>query len=85
MLAVGAVTMVNQSIFNNKPINWRVPIGTGVAAIGLALVERGSRTLAIGIAYIALITVLFARVGDRSIPSPAESALTWWNASGKGR
>jgi hypothetical protein len=78
ILAVGAITMVNQSVLNGRPVNWRIPIGTGVAAVALALTERLSRNFAVGIAYIALITILFARV-DPTIPSPAESALRWWN------
>ncbi len=82
MLAVGAVTMVNQTVLNAQPINWRVAIGTGVATIGLALTERVSRSFAVGLAYIALVTVIFARV-DPKVPSPAESALRWWNQTGK--
>ena len=78
MLAVGAITVVNQTVLNGKEMNWRVPIGTGIAAVGLSLLERVSPGLATGLAYIALVTILFARV-DPTIPSPAESALRWWN------
>ena len=82
MLAVGGVTVVNQTVFNGQPINWRIPIATGLAAVGLSLAERASRNLAVGIAYIALVTVIFARI-DPKTPSPAESALRWWNQSRK--
>jgi hypothetical protein len=82
MLAVGAITMINQTVLNSQPINWRVAIGTGVAAVGLALTERVSRNFAVGLAYIALVTVIFAHV-DSKTPSPAESALRWWEQTGK--
>ena len=80
MLAVGAITLVNQTVFNQQPINWRIPIGTGIAAAGLALTERVSRNFAVGLAYLALLTVLFARI-DPKTPSPMENALRWWNQS----
>jgi hypothetical protein len=77
MIAVGAVTLTNEVVFNAKPVNWRVPLATGVAAIGLALLERVSEELAVGIAYVALVTVLFAKIDNT--PAPAESFLKWWN------
>ena len=78
ILAIGAITMVNQSIVHGKPIDVRVPVATGVAAGLFALAERGWREGATALAWMALVTVLFTRV-DRSIPSPSESFLGWWN------
>lgn len=80
VLAIGATTMVNQTVFNGQPVNWRVPIGTGIAAVSLALLERVSEPFAVGIAWIALITTLIAPVGAKR--SPVESALDWWNKGG---
>ena len=78
VLAVGAITMGNAVIVNGQPINWRVPIATGIAAGMLSLVEKASEPLAVGIAYIALVTVLFVRV-QPNVPAPVESFNTWWN------
>ena len=82
ILAIGAITMMNQSILNNKPIDWRVPIATGFLAGGFSLLEKGNAKLTTGAAWIALLTVLLARV-DPKVPSPVESLLKYWDAGGK--
>jgi hypothetical protein len=82
ILAIGGITMMNQTILNNKPIDWRVPIATGFLAGGFALFEKGNVKLATGVAWIALLTVLLARV-DPKVPSPVESLLKYWNSGGK--
>lgn len=81
VLAIGGITMMNQTILNNKPIDWRVPIATGFLAGAFALMEKGNAKLATGVAWIALLTVLIARV-DPKVPSPAESLLKYWNSGG---
>jgi hypothetical protein len=81
VLAIGAVTLVNSSVFHDQPIDWRVPIATGLAAIGFDLAEHVWPVGAELLAWTALITVLVTRT-DPNIPSPTESALSWWNASG---
>jgi hypothetical protein len=78
ILAVGAITLANRVVFNDRPMDWRVPIGTGIAAVLFAGAERAVGRSAVTLAYVALVTVVFARV-DPSVPSPAESALTWFN------
>ena len=82
ILAVGGITMFNQTVLNNKEIDWRVPIATGFLAGGFALFERGNAQMAKGVAWIALLTVLLARE-DPKVPSPAESLLKYWNDGGK--
>lgn len=77
VLAAGAITMVNQSVFNGQPIDWRVPVGVGLAAGILALVEAGAPEVATGMAWLLLGTILITRVNP-GVPSPAESALAWW-------
>jgi hypothetical protein len=76
ILAVGAVTIANQSLLakEQQPIDFRIVVGTAIAAGGLALLERLSEGLAVGIAYVALITVLFARL-DAKAGAPAENLL----------
>jgi hypothetical protein len=77
ILAIGGITIANQTLFNGQPLDWRVAIATGGAAMLFALVEKAMPEVAVGLAYIGLITILFARV-DPKVPSPAESALKWW-------
>jgi hypothetical protein len=77
VLAMGAVTMANQSIFNGKPVDLRVPIATGLTAVVFAFGERAAPDLVVGLAWLALVAVLLTRI-DPKVPSPAESALKWW-------
>lgn len=82
ILAVGGITIFNQTILNGKPIDWRVPIATGFAAGAFALFEKGNAQFAKGLAWIALLTVLLARV-DPKTPAPVETLLKFWNEGGK--
>lgn len=79
ILAIGAITVVNRNVVNGQPFDWRVPIATGIAAGAFALAERAWERGAVALSYLALITVLFARVNPKE-PAPAESFLKWWNA-----
>jgi hypothetical protein len=78
ILAIGALTIANRTVFNDEPMDWKVPIGTGIAAVLFAGMERAVGRTAVWVAYLALVTVTLARV-DSSVPSPAESALRWFN------
>ena len=78
VLAIGAVTMVNQSVFHDRPVDWRIPIATGFLAVGFSLFERVDLKVAQVFAWTGLAAVLLTRV-DPSLPAPAESALQWWN------
>lgn len=82
ILAIGAVTVLNQTILHGRPMDWRIPIATGVATAGFSLLERGAPQAARLAAYAALVTVLFSRING--VPSPTESFLSWWN-SGPGK
>lgn len=82
ILAAGMITLGNQTVFNKQPINWRIPIATGISAGTLALVERISPGFAVGIAWIALVTVLTARVIPNQ-PTPVENALKWYEGGKK--
>jgi hypothetical protein len=79
VLALGAITFANSSILHNQPFDWRIPIGTGLLAGAMALVERASPPLATGLVWIALAAVLLTRVNP-AVPSPTESFVTWWSA-----
>jgi len=78
-LAVGAITAANEALFaplsgHGTPwqnFNWRIIPATGVFALALFGLEQVSPQAAKGVGYIALITVLFTRVGNA--PSPLEN------------
>lgn len=78
ILAVGAITLSNRVVFNDQPMDWKVPIGTAIAAVLFAGAERAVGRSAVSLAYLALITTVFVRV-DPKVPAPADSALKWFN------
>ncbi|MFF8495182.1 hypothetical protein ACF06O_30640 [Streptomyces albidoflavus] len=78
IIAVGAITVVNQTVFHDEPMDWRVPVATGLAAVGFSMAERAWPQGVKILAWTVLVTVLFSRTKS-SVPSPVESALTWWN------
>lgn len=78
ILAIGALTVANRTVFNDQPMDWKVPVGTCIAAVLFAGAERAVGRSAVYMAYLALVTVVFARV-DPKVPAPAESALKWFN------
>lgn len=77
ILATGVLTVANQTVFNDQPMDWRVPIATGLAAIGFSLFERAAPELAVVLAWTTLLTVLLTRTNPQ-VPSPVESATSWW-------
>ncbi len=81
ILAVGAITFANAVIVNNKPVDVRIPVATGLAAGMFALGERAWSKGAVALAYVALVTVLFARI-QPNVPSPVESFSAWWQKNG---
>lgn len=78
VLAIGAITIANRTVFNDQPMDWKVPIATGIAAVLFSGMERAVGKSAVTLAYLALVTCVLARV-DPKVPSPAESALSWFN------
>jgi hypothetical protein len=69
---MGAITVANQSVLHDRPIDWRVPIATGILTGIFALLEHAWEDGAVALAWLALGTILFTRV-DPNVPSPAES------------
>ena len=82
VLAMGAITVTNNTVFHNQPMDWRVPIATGLLAIGFSLAERAWPRGAEILAWTGLLTVLLTRTNPK-IPSPVESAVAWYNNGGK--
>lgn len=79
ILAVGGITFANELLFApiasggtvKTNLNWRLIPATLIGAAALAALEQVSQQLAVGVAYIALVTVLFARLGNA--PAPVEN------------
>lgn len=78
VLAIGAITMANEWLLQEKPFDWRILAGTGVAAVMFYGVEKLSPPVAVGLSYLALVTVVFVRLNPNS-PAPAETFVKWWN------
>ncbi len=78
ILAVGAITIANETLIGGKPLNWRIPVATGLAAGIFAFAERGWADGAVALAWLSLTAVVFVRI-DPKTPAPAESFVTWWN------
>jgi hypothetical protein len=73
ILAVGTITFGNEWIQTSKP-NWKVPIATLTAAAIFAGIEKLSEPLAVGVATIAMITVILGGVTP-GVKSPAQEIL----------
>lgn len=78
VLAMGLITMANQSVFNGRPMDWRVPIATGLLAVAFDLGEHVWPKGAELLAWTGVVAVVLTRT-QPAVPSPAESALNWWN------
>ncbi len=81
ILAAGAITGANIYVFNNKPVDqgaWRIATATGITAILFAGTESivGPKIVR-PLAILVLVTVILAPL-KKNVPSPAESALTWF-------
>lgn len=78
ILAVGGVTMFNDVILNRESIDWRVPVATGFGAVVFSLGEKVNKPITVGVAWVALLTVLLARINPDK-PAPVETLLEMWN------
>jgi hypothetical protein len=76
ILAAGALTLANEAVFAplasggkiTTHFNWRIVPATAGAALVLAGLEHLSEQFAVGVAWIALVTVLFAKLGNAQPP-----------------
>lgn len=71
MLLVGGMEFANEWLASNgATIDIKVLVATGIATGGLALVEQipGMAPIAVGIAWIAFVTLMFTSVQGK--PSP---------------
>jgi hypothetical protein len=72
MLFVGTVSFGNEWLQTGKP-NFRIPVATLLSALVLDGIEKVSVPAAVGLAYIAMITVLLTPLNGKS---PLQEALT---------
>jgi hypothetical protein len=70
MLALTGISFGNEWLGNNH-LDLRILVGGLVATGGLSLLAKASEPLAAGIAWIALITLMFTRLGGK--PSPVDN------------
>lgn len=77
VLAIGGISLVNKLVSAGQ-VDIRIPVATGFVAVAFSLLERVHAGLAVGIAWIALATIILTRV-DPKVPSPAETLLKHWN------
>ena len=82
ILAIGGITLTNRVLFQDQKMDWRIPIGTALAAVLFAGAEKAWTEGAVLLSWTALATITFTRT-DADVPSPAESALTWWDKTKK--
>ncbi len=78
ILAVGAITFANKSILHDNPVDIRIVIATGFTALAFSMLEKLNEKLTVGVAWVAFLTVMFARV-DPKTPAPVETLLQYWN------
>lgn len=81
ILATGGLAIANRVVFNSEPMDWQIPVATGLAAMGFSLLERVSPKIAKTLAWTAFLTILLSRT-DPAVPSPVESATKWFNSLG---
>jgi hypothetical protein len=72
MILVGAMEFGNEYL-STGTVDVKVLLAAGIAAGGLALVEQipGAEPIAVGIAWIAFVTLMFTSIGGR--PSPIQT------------
>lgn len=89
ILAIGGVTLYYDQIVRDVGVSPLGPVvvGTGLAAVSFALLERINQPLAVGVAWVAFITSLmmprysYVRM-NYSAPSVIEGMLSNWQSKG---
>lgn len=82
ILAAAGLVMGNEVLVHGKVPDYRIPVAAAIAAGMLALLEKASPGVAVGLAYTSLVAVIFVRV-DATTPTPAESMLKYLGYGGK--
>lgn len=69
ILAAGGISFGNKWLLEHKSPDMKILLATGVAALMLAGAEHVNKELAVGIAWIALVTTILAPVGSTNSPA----------------
>ena len=80
ILVAGAISFANSSLLNSQPVNWKIPIATGFAAVMLAGMEKVWGEGSVAMAYLAVVAVLFVPIANK--PSPIENLLAFLKKNG---
>lgn len=80
VIAMGVIVVANDVIVHKKPLagEAKVLVATGITAVALGMLEQASESIAVGLAWVALITVMMTRI-DPKTPAPLESIANWYN------
>lgn len=81
ILAVGAISLGNEVIIHGQKVSVRIVVGTGLAAMGLSVLEDLVPGLGTGLAWLTLVAVLFVRINP-AVPSPVETVYGWFQKVG---
>lgn len=84
ILMIGAVTIANRSILHSAPIDWKVPLSTGLLALGAAGLEHLNAPLVAGVAWIALLATLITPTGGYDAPLVSVAKLAGVNTQQMG-
>ena len=78
ILAMGALTIGNAVVVNNKPFTLWQPLAIGITAAVFAGAEHipGAQPVVVGVAWLAFITVLFVPLNG---PTPVQNFDKWLN------
>ncbi len=84
IVAAGAITAFVAIVVQERPLldAPRIAVATGIAAGGLALLEKLWGNGAVALSWMALVTVLLVRV-RKDVPAPAEAVATWLEQAGE--
>jgi hypothetical protein len=85
ILAIAAITLFNDIVIENNSFTdeLRVVAAAGIGVLLFDGIEKINPLLAVGVAYIALVTAIVAPIGKGNT-SFASRAATWFNQSGVG-
>lgn len=79
IIATGAITVANNVILNKQPMNWKIPIATGIGALMFAGLQSASREPAVMLGWLVLVGSFI--VPPKTGKSFADNLATW--AGGK--
>lgn len=68
VLMIGAVTFANRSILHDAPVDWKLPLSTGLLALLAAGLEHINSPAVVGVAWIALVATLITPAGGYDAP-----------------